>query len=658
MSHPSPQSSTPHGPLSSPYTATDPTLYSPVADRKSGMGHRPPMSAKAAGKQPVKNANDKPVNTKTFLPAPAVSSNVGFANELSEDDNGFVSRYMFISQLPDGTPAGMDRDHEFFIIQHQMKLYACFLNAVPFYDHGMYLRFDDLVDAAEGKDIFEQHEFTVDYITAYDFAKAKAQDVTSLNYHEGQIKLSIMIDPRPDQLAWEFSSEDLDYLTSAVRILAQSFGPVRRVTHVDSKHDQMVLVYRVEFTSIDASVRAVHSLRLDPIWDGNRQKAFSWCTFEPDLWKEEYAPASPGKPRTDIHGRIYGYRFAPIPQQIRTTGRHQQQQDYDMRNRVVRKRINDGSDVRTTVMLRNIPNKLDWMTLKNILDGACFGTFDFVYLRIDFKTGCNVGYAFVNFTDANGMLALLEHVEGRVWPGFHSDKTAEVSYATIQGREALVQKFRNSSVMQETPYCRPHLFFTIADAEMMGQLRSAGTEQAFPQPNNFTKLQRSMDSARTVGLYPPSGSQAATEHRNRTGTYDRGGPRDIMQAAVEYAHQRATPVQTAGLSEAKKRDIEIWYLCTYGGGGCGRIPFECIPLTHVTQYLQEHTASSSSSASVPGVIGQPAGGSSSRAVALNMLDDGTPTGTPTPTAATGRLAMHPFGVRDRVDGNANANPFL
>ena len=82
------------------------------------MGHRPPMSAKAAGKQPVKNANDKPVNTKTFLPAPAVSSNVGFANELSEDDNGFVSRYMFISQLPDGTPAGMDRDHEFFIIQN------------------------------------------------------------------------------------------------------------------------------------------------------------------------------------------------------------------------------------------------------------------------------------------------------------------------------------------------------------------------------------------------------------------------------------------------------------------------------------------------------------------------------------------------------------
>ncbi|KAL8985183.1 MAG: hypothetical protein Q9205_001060 [Flavoplaca limonia] len=38
---------------------------------------------------------------------------------------------------------------------------------------------------------------------------------------------------------------------------------------------------------------------------------------------------------------------------------------------------------------------------------------------------------------------------------FNSDKVAEVSYATIQGKDCLVQKFRNSSVMLEHPSFRP-----------------------------------------------------------------------------------------------------------------------------------------------------------------------------------------------------------
>jgi hypothetical protein len=34
----------------------------------------------------------------------------------------------------------------------------------------------------------------------------------------------------------------------------------------------------------------------------------------------------------------------------------------DQHNKVQRERIEAGTDVRTTVMLRNIPNKMDWVS--------------------------------------------------------------------------------------------------------------------------------------------------------------------------------------------------------------------------------------------------------------------------------------------------------
>ncbi|KAF2273173.1 uncharacterized protein EI97DRAFT_366363, partial [Westerdykella ornata] len=187
-------------------------------------------------------------------------------------------------------------------------------------------------------------------------------------------------------------------------------------------------------------------------------------------------------------------------------------------NRVNRDHIVHGYDVRTTVMLRNIPNKMDWLALKEVLDQHCFGTYDFVYLRIDFKTGSNVGYAFVNFSDMNGMIALIENIEHRQWKGFRSSKAAEISYATIQGKEALIAKFRNSSVMQETPYCRPRLFVTETD---YGKSNLCGTELAFPAPDNLAKLSRSIESARANGLFPPHASSMMND-RARQGVYDNG----------------------------------------------------------------------------------------------------------------------------------------
>lgn len=52
---------------------------------------------------------------------------------------------------------------------------------------------------------------------------------------------------------------------------------------------------------------------------------------------------------------------------------------------------------KTTIMLRNIPNKYTQAMLLEAVNSGFKGLYDFLYLPIDFKNKCNVGYAFINF---------------------------------------------------------------------------------------------------------------------------------------------------------------------------------------------------------------------------------------------------------------------
>ncbi|KAH6715650.1 RNA recognition motif 2-domain-containing protein [Leptodontidium sp. MPI-SDFR-AT-0119] len=187
-------------------------------------------------------------------------------------------------------------------------------------------------------------------------------------------------------------------------------------------------------------------------------------------------------------------------------------------NHVDIERIRAGIDVRTTVMLRNIPNKVDQAMLKEIVDESSFGKYDFMYLRIDFSNNCNVGYAFINFHDPLDIIKFVELRSNQKWQRFRSDKVAEVSYATIQGRDCLIQKFRNSSVMLEPEHYRPKLFFILQDGDQL-----AGKEEPFPASDNASKLKRSCENAEHVGLFAPSaGQHFRDEQRRRRSQYDRG----------------------------------------------------------------------------------------------------------------------------------------
>ncbi|RKP25121.1 RNA recognition motif 2-domain-containing protein [Syncephalis pseudoplumigaleata] len=153
-----------------------------------------------------------------------------------------------------------------------------------------------------------------------------------------------------------------------------------------------------------------------------------------------------------------------------------------------------GLDLRTTFMIRNIPNKYTQKMLIDTINETHRGQYDFLYLRMDFRNHCNVGYAFINFIDPRSVISFAMHHVGRRWNRFNSDKICRISYANIQGKQSLIDKFRNSSVMEKDASYRPKIFYSY------GPLR--GLEEPFPMPNPRVTTRLTSSSNESINELP------------------------------------------------------------------------------------------------------------------------------------------------------------
>ncbi|XP_047320758.1 protein MEI2-like 1 [Impatiens glandulifera] len=129
-------------------------------------------------------------------------------------------------------------------------------------------------------------------------------------------------------------------------------------------------------------------------------------------------------------------------------------------------------DEKTTVMIKNIPYRYTWEMLLKFIDEHCMfenqkskeegetnrSAYDFMYLPIDFRSGMNKGYAFVNFTDPKAALKFHHCCSNLPWEYFpEAHKRSFIVSARIQvGLQALVSHFEKS-----TFYCEDDQFLPI-----------------------------------------------------------------------------------------------------------------------------------------------------------------------------------------------------
>ncbi|XLR48255.1 hypothetical protein HN51_032489 [Arachis hypogaea] len=94
-------------------------------------------------------------------------------------------------------------------------------------------------------------------------------------------------------------------------------------------------------------------------------------------------------------------------------------------------KIKNSEDRRTTLMIKNIPNKYTSKMLLATIDEKHKGTYDFFYLPINFKNKCNVGYTFINILSASHIIPFYETFTGKKLEKFNSEKVASLAYARI-----------------------------------------------------------------------------------------------------------------------------------------------------------------------------------------------------------------------------------
>ena len=96
-------------------------------------------------------------------------------------------------------------------------------------------------------------------------------------------------------------------------------------------------------------------------------------------------------------------------------------------------------DKRTTLIIRNIPNRYNITLLLNELNKNCYHKYDIVYLPQDYINNSNLGFGFINFLEHMNLIMFYEEFDGKKWNCFNSNKRCQLAYSKYQGKNELIK---------------------------------------------------------------------------------------------------------------------------------------------------------------------------------------------------------------------------
>jgi len=137
-----------------------------------------------------------------------------------------------------------------------------------------------------------------------------------------------------------------------------------------------------------------------------------------------------------------------------------------------------GSAISTTVIVRNLPNRCTRSSFLNLVDSRGFkGTYDFVYVPIDFRTKACVGYSFMNFVSVAAAELFRAEFSGFAGWFCQSQKVCDVLFTDVNDTLAShIARYRNSGVMHHS----------VPD-EFKPATFKGGDRIAFPPPTRFLR---------------------------------------------------------------------------------------------------------------------------------------------------------------------------
>lgn len=178
---------------------------------------------------------------------------------------------------------------------------------------------------------------------------------------------------------------------------------------------------------------------------------------------------------------------------------------------------------KTTLMLRNVPYSESQLGVLALIEDRGFkGKFDFFYAPLDFCSGNNLGYAFINLPSRGDVDEFITVFDGlrltelEAW----SQKDLQVCWARVQGSEPNVEHYRNSPVNDMPENFRPMIF-------------SNGEQLPFPRPDE-NAIRRPLPST----VY--SGNRATNRPRFASAQFTSPFPQRTTRK-VSFHHRPPTP---------------------------------------------------------------------------------------------------------------------